>query len=107
MQFKHLSQSARRSHIEASYHDVIENLDRLHASAKGMHSHERIAGFLNMQCAGLRYDMGQMAAQWAAEHGHHTPEAVARFMAERTALVPMPTVFAKKATFDENESNRA
>ena len=101
MQFKDLSQTAKRAHVEASFRAAIVDLDRLHPGARGLHDHKRVAGFLNMQCAGLRHDMRELAAQWAAEHGHHTPEAVARFIADRTAAVPIPTVFAKKATIDE------
>lgn len=101
MQFKHLSQTARRELVEATFRDAVVNLDRLHPDAKGIHGHERLAGFLNMQCAGLRHDMADLASKWAAEHGHHTPESVARFLAERSEMVAMPTVFAKKATIDE------
>lgn len=101
MQFKQLSQTAKRAHLEASFHDAIENLDRLHPGSKGLHNHKRVASFLNMQCAGLRYDMDKLAAQWAAEHGHHTPKAVARFIDARAAEVAVPTVFAKKTTIDK------
>lgn len=95
MRFKDLSQSAKKAHVEASFHDAIQNLDRLHPDANGLHGHERLAGWLNMQCAGLRYDLGQMAQAWAAEHGHHTPEAVARFVAEAMSPVPVPSVVGR------------
>jgi hypothetical protein len=92
MRFKDLSRSARQRHLEASFHDAIQALDRMHPDKAGLHGHERIAGFLNVQCAGMRHDMSRMAQLWAQEHGHQTPEAVTRFVDERMAQVCVPQV---------------